>query len=46
MGFGACGEGSSGFFGLGSLYKHKIITLGKKWCGLEWFKYAVNSGSV
>ena len=30
MGFGACGVGLSGFFGLGSLYKHKRITLGKK----------------
>ena len=28
MGFGVCGVGPSGFFGLG-LYKHKRITLGK-----------------
>ena len=32
MGFGACGVGPSGFLGWGSLYKHKRITLGKKWC--------------
>ena len=33
IGFGACGVGPSGFFlGWGSLYKHKKITLGKKWC--------------
>ena len=31
-GFGACGVGPSGFLGWGSLYKHKRITLGKKWC--------------
>ena len=31
MGFGVCGVGPSGFFfGWGSLYKHKRITLGKK----------------
>ena len=29
MGFVACGVGPSGFLGLGSLYKHKRITLGK-----------------
>ena len=46
MGFGACGVGPSGFFGLGSLYKHKRLTLGKKWSGLEWFKYALYPGSV
>ena len=32
MGFWACGVGPSGFLGCGSLYKHKIINLGKKWC--------------
>ena len=31
MGFGACGVGPSRFFGLGLLYKHKRITLGKNW---------------
>ena len=29
MAFGACGVGPSWFFGLGSLYKYKRITLGK-----------------
>ena len=29
MGFWACGVGRLGFLGWGSLYKHKIITLGK-----------------
>ena len=29
MGFGACGVGLSWFLGWISLYKHKIITLGK-----------------
>ena len=34
MGVGACGVGPSGFFGLGlSIYKHKRVTVGKKWCG-------------
>ena len=33
IGFGACGGGPSGFFyGWGSLYKHRIITLGKTPC--------------
>ena len=32
LGFGASGVGPSGFLGLGSLYKHKRISLGKKWC--------------
>ena len=27
---GACGGGLSGFWGLGSLYKHRRINLGKK----------------
>ena len=29
MGFGACVVGPSGFLGLGSLYEHSAITLGK-----------------
>ena len=32
MGIGACGVGPSGFLGWGSLYNHKRMTLGKKWC--------------
>ena len=32
MGFGPVGWGLIGFLGLGSLCKHKRITLGKKWC--------------
>ena len=29
MGFGACGVGPSRFIGVGVLYKHRRITLGK-----------------
>ena len=35
MGFWACGVGPSGFSGLGSLYKHERITLGKNGAALS-----------
>ena len=46
MGFGASGVGPSGFFwGLGSIYKHRIITLGTKTLRLDHIKliYLMNS---
>ena len=46
MGFGACGLGLQGFWGWGSVYKHRRITLGKKFASFTEHAWKVPNNAL